>query len=159
VEPRAWEHPFRAAEIHWRGQEIGRLFELHPSLLDTEKLEGRAFLFDVDLDLAQSLGDEPVRYKPVRRYPTSAFDLSVLADLRRPVAQIQRELAKLGGDAVVSIDFVRQYAGPPLEHGQKSVSYRIELGAPDRTLTNEEMTEVRSSLIDGMRSAGYELRV
>jgi phenylalanyl-tRNA synthetase beta chain len=159
AEPRAWEHPFRAAEIHWHGQEIGRLFELHPSLLDAEKLEGRAFLFDVDLDLAQSLGDEQVRYKPLRRYPTSAFDLSVIADLRRPVAQIHRELARLGGDAVVSIDFVRQYAGPPLEHGQKSVSYRIELGAADRTLTNEEVSEVRSSLIEGMRGAGYELRV
>jgi phenylalanyl-tRNA synthetase beta chain len=157
--PKPWEHPFRAAEMHWRGQEIGRLFELHPSLLDAEKLEGRAFVFDADLDLTQSLGDEPVRYKPLRRYPTSAFDLSVVADLRQPVAQIQRELTKLGGDAIVSIDFVRQYAGPPLEQGRKSVSYRIELGAADRTLTNEEVTEVRSALIEGMRSAGYELRV
>lgn len=159
AEPFPWEHPFRAAEIHWRGHEIGRLFELHPSLLDREKLEGRIFLFDVDLDLAQSLGAEPIRYKPLRRYPTSAFDLSVVAELRRPVAQIQRELTKLGGEAIVSIDFVRQYAGPPLEHGRKSVSYRIELGANDRTLTNEEVTEVRTLLIEGMRRAGYELRV
>ncbi len=157
--PRAWEHPFRAAEIHWRGQEIGRLFELHPSLLDAAKLEGRTFLFDVDLDLAQSLGYEPVRYKPLRRYPTSAFDLSVVADTRRPVAQIQHELTRMVGDALVSIDFVRQYAGPPLEQGQKSVSYRIEIGAPDRTLTNEEVSEIRGLLIDGMRGAGYELRV
>lgn len=159
AEPRAWEHPFRAAEIHWRGQEIGRLFELHPSLLDSEKIEGRAFLFDVDLDLTQSLAGEPVRYRPLRRYPTSAFDLSVVAELRRPVAQIQRELTRLGGESLVSIDFVRQYAGPPLEQGQKSVSYRLEIGAPDRTLTNEEVSEVRALLIDGMRKAGYELRV
>jgi phenylalanyl-tRNA synthetase beta chain len=159
AEPRAWEHPFRAAEIHWRGQEIGRLFELHPSLLDSAKIEGRAFVFDVDLDLTQSLAAEPVRYRPLRRYPTSAFDLSVVAALRRPVAHIQRELTRLGGDALVSIDFVRQYAGPPLDQGQKSVSYRIELGAPDRTLTNEEVSEVRTLLIEGMRKAGFELRV
>jgi phenylalanyl-tRNA synthetase beta chain len=159
AEPRRWEHPFRAAEILWRGQEIGRLFELHPSLLEAEKVEGRAVLFDVDLDLAQSLGDVPVRYKPLRKYPTSAFDLSVVTDWRQPVAQIQHQLAKLGGEALVSIDFVRQYAGPPLDPGQKSVSYRIEIGADDRTLTNEEVGEVRSALIDGMRAAGYELRV
>jgi phenylalanyl-tRNA synthetase beta chain len=65
----------------------------------------------------------------------------------------------LGGDAVVSVEFVRQYSGPPLETGQKSVSYRIEVGALDRTLTNDEVNEVRSRMIDGMRSAGYELRV
>jgi phenylalanyl-tRNA synthetase beta chain len=85
--------------------------------------------------------------------------LSVVAELRRPVAQIQRELTRLGGESLVSIDFVRQYAGPPLEQGQKSVSYRLEIGAPNRTLTNEEVSEVRALLIDGMRKAGYELRV
>ncbi|HMF74518.1 MAG TPA: phenylalanine--tRNA ligase subunit beta, partial [Bryobacteraceae bacterium] len=51
----AYEHPARAAEIHWRGGVIGRLFELHPSLLQAESIEGRAVLFDIDLDAAQRL--------------------------------------------------------------------------------------------------------
>lgn len=157
--PKAWEHPARAATIHWHGVVLGRLFELHPALLESEKIEGRAVLFDVDLDHAQTVAGQAVRYKPPRRYPTSAFDLSVITTLKEPVATIQNHLLKLGGSAVVSIEFVRQYAGPPLEHGRKSVSYRIEVGAPDRTLTNEEVTGIRSRIIDGMRDAGYELRV
>jgi phenylalanyl-tRNA synthetase beta chain len=154
-----WEHPFRSAHMEWQGTRIGRLFELHPSLLEAEKVEGRAFLFDVNLDLAETLAAIPVKYQPLRRYPTSAFDLSVVAPLREPVATLQSRLTGLGGDAVVSVEFVRQYSGPPLETGQKSVSYRIEVGALDRTLTNDEVNEVRSRMIDGMRSAGYELRV
>jgi phenylalanyl-tRNA synthetase beta chain len=154
-----WEHPFRAAQIEWRGSTIGRLFELHPSLLEAEKVEGRAFLFNVNIDLAESLASAPLQYQSPRRYPTSAFDLSVIAPLREPVAILQSRLTGLGGDAIVSVEFVRQYAGPPLESGQKSVSYRIEVGALDRTLTSDEVSEVRSRMIDGMRSAGYELRV
>jgi phenylalanyl-tRNA synthetase beta chain len=157
--PNSWEHPARAATIHWRGVALGRLFELHPSLLEAERIEGRAFLFDVDLDLAQTVAGQAVKYKPLRRYPTSAFDLSVITTLREPVATIQNHLLNLGGSAVISIEFVRRYAGPPLEPGRKSVSYRIEVGAPDRTLTNEEVTEVRSRMIEQMRAAGYELRV
>src|SRR5581483_1598879 len=30
-----YEHPARAAEIVWRGERVGRLFELHPSLVET----------------------------------------------------------------------------------------------------------------------------
>ncbi len=158
-QPEAWEHPVRAASMHWRGVSLGRLFELHPGLLESEKIEGRAFLFDVDLDLAQTVAGQTVEYQPPRRYPTSAFDLSVVTTFREPVATIQNHLLNLVGSAVVSVEFVRQYAGPPLEHGRKSVSYRIEVGASDRTLTNEEVADIRSRIIDGMRAAGYELRI
>jgi phenylalanyl-tRNA synthetase beta chain len=154
-----WEHPFRTAQMEWRESVIGRLFELHPALLEAEKVEGRAFLFDVNLDLAETLAAVPLTYQPPRRYPTSAFDLAVIAPLREPVATLQSRLTELGGESTVSVEFVRQYAGPPLETGQKSVSYRIEVGALDRTLTSDEVNEVRSRMIEGMRSAGYELRV
>ena len=44
-EPRPFEHPERAATIAWRGEDVGRLFELHPSL----GVEGRAAILDLDL--------------------------------------------------------------------------------------------------------------
>ena len=31
---RSYEHPARAAELVWRGETVGRLFELHPSLVE-----------------------------------------------------------------------------------------------------------------------------
>ncbi|MBI3470486.1 MAG: phenylalanine--tRNA ligase subunit beta, partial [Candidatus Solibacter usitatus] len=37
IEPCAslpYEHPARSGEIHWRGERVGRLFEMHPSLLE-----------------------------------------------------------------------------------------------------------------------------
>jgi phenylalanyl-tRNA synthetase beta chain len=159
AEPKEGEHPARAAEIYWRGAMLGRFFELHPSLLEAEKIEGRAFLFNANLETALTRAFEPKRFTPVRRFPTSAFDLSVISELRQPVARIQDELVRLGGELIVSLEFVRQYAGPPLEPGTKSVSYRVELGAPERTLTSDEVANVRTALIEGMRTAGYELRV
>ncbi len=159
VEPKVFEHPTRAATVEWHGETVGRLFELHPALLAAEGLEGRAFLFDVDLDAAQSLAVIEVKYVPLRKYPTSGFDLSVIADLRRPVADIQRDLVNLAGEALAKIEFVRQYAGSPLPEGQKSVSYRLEMGSLDHTLASDEVTALRNQVIDGMRDLGYELRV
>jgi phenylalanyl-tRNA synthetase beta chain len=158
--PRPYEHPTRTAEMEWDQTVIGRIFELHPSLLRDAGVEGRAMFFDVDLEMTQQIeARKTIRYHPLRKYPTSGFDLSVVADLQLPVATIQDHLARLAGSALAQIEFVRQYAGPPLAEGQKSVSYHLEVGALDHTLTAEEAMEVRNRIIDGMQKLGFELRV
>jgi phenylalanyl-tRNA synthetase beta chain len=158
--PPPYGHPARTAEIFWREAPIGRIFELHPSLLRDEGIDGRAFLFDVDLQRAQQLAAAQVtKYKPVRKYPTSGFDLSVVAGAKLPVADIERELIQLAGSALASIEFVRQYSGPPLPEGKKSVSYHLEVGALDHTLEAEEATAIRNRIIEGMQKSGFELRV
>ncbi|HEX4229878.1 MAG TPA: phenylalanine--tRNA ligase subunit beta [Bryobacteraceae bacterium] len=160
AEAKIYEHPMRSAEIEWRGSKIGRLFEIHPKLLEQEGVPGRAVLFDIDLDKAQQLAaDRGFHYRPPRKYPTSGFDLSVIAGMRLPVSRIQDELASLAGPDLALLDFVRQYAGPPLPEGSKSVSYHLEIGALDRTMTAEEVSVIRNRMIQGMRDAGYELRV
>jgi phenylalanyl-tRNA synthetase beta chain len=154
-EAAAYEHPARAAELVWKGRRVGRMFELHPKLVET----GRAAMLDVDLSEVARLRGGEVKYTPIRRYPSSAFDLSVIAGLREYAGKLQRELASFAGPLAESVEFVRQYSGPPLEPGQKSVSFRLTVGSPERTLSSEEVGEVRARIIEGMRGLGYELRV
>ncbi len=156
---RPFEHPARAAVIHCYNAEIGRLFELHPSLLEEQGVEGRAVFFDVDLSRALTItSQQQVSYTPLRKYPTSGFDLSVVADAKTPVGELKQRLSGLAGENLVSIGFVRQYQGPPLAEGQKSVSYHLEAGALDHTLTSEEAAAIRQRVVQGMLQAGYEIR-
>ena len=46
-----------------------------------------------------------------------------------------------------------------MPEGTKSVSYRVTIAAPDRTLSSDEVGVVRSRIIEGMRQLGYDLRV
>jgi phenylalanyl-tRNA synthetase beta chain len=159
AEPQAFEHPVRTAEIFWSEGLIGRIFELHPSLLRAEGLDGRVMVFDVDVDMALALASTRVsKYMPLRKFPTSGFDLSVVADSFAPVAKIQDQLTRLAGPDLALIEFVRQYAGPQLPHGQKSVSYHLKVGALDHTMTADELTTIRRRIIEGMQGLGYELR-
>jgi phenylalanyl-tRNA synthetase beta chain len=151
---RPYEHPARAAEIHWNGAVTGRLFELHPSLS-----EGRAAMLDLDLMLVQAAAPNQKRYTPIRRYPSSAFDLSVVAPERELVGDLRAKLVALSGPLLESIEYQRQYAGPPLAEGTRSVSFRLTIGSAERTLSSEEVGEIRARLIDGMRAQGYDLRL
>ncbi len=152
---RSFEHPERAAIVAWRGANVGRLFELHPAL----GVEGRAAVLDLNLAETQRLDSDERRYQPLRRFPTSAFDLSVVADLRQPAGEIEERLAAAAGSDLVEIEFVRQYTGAPLPEDRKSVSYRLTVGASDRTLSSDEVAAIRNRVIEALRAAGYELRV
>ena len=99
------------------------------------------------------------KYKPINRFPSSAFDLSIIADETELVGNIEEQLHRLSGDELESLAFVRIYSGPPLPEGKKSVSFRLTVAAQDRTLSLDEIGAIRSRLIDGMRAAGYDLRV
>ncbi len=159
AEARPHEHPTRAAEVLWHDVALGRLFELHPLLLKEEGIEGRAVLFDVDLRSAQGVSaSQGAHYTPPRKYPTSGFDLSVITASQMPVANVQSALRSLAGSDLALLEFVRQYDGPPLLSGQKSVTYHLEIGAYDHTVTTQEAAEVRNRIISGMRQQGYEFR-
>ncbi len=155
AEPRPFEHPVRSADILWKGHTVGRLFELHPSLVES----GRAAVLDVDLRAIWPLSAGEIKYTPIRRYPSSAFDLSVIAGLREHAGNLEATVASFAGPLLESIQFVRQYSGAPLEEGRKSVSFRLTVGSPERTLSSEEVGEIRTRIIEKMRELGYELRV
>ena len=152
---REFEHPERAADVIWRGETVGRLFELHPSM----GVDGRAAILDLDLAATLRLESGARKYQPLRRFPTSAFDLSVVTGIREAVGDVERRLSEFAGADVVNIEFVRQYTGTPLPDDRKSVSFRITAGAPDRTLSAEDVSAVRTRIIEGMQHAGYELRL
>jgi len=155
AEARIFEHPARAADLLWKGERAGRFFELHPSLMES----GRAAVLDLDLRTIEKLAAEERKYTPIRRYPSSAFDLSVIAGLREQAGRIHTRIAQAAGTLLESIEFLRQYSGPPLEADQKSLSFRVTLSSPERTLSSEEVGEIRGRIIAGLREHGYELRV
>jgi phenylalanyl-tRNA synthetase beta chain len=151
---RVFEHPARTFELCWNGCTSGRLFEMHPSFA-----EGRAAVLDIDLELVQAKLPSLVRYKPLRRFPVSAFDLSVVTGMREFAGTLQGHLEKLASPDLTTIEFLRVYSGPPLAEGTKSTSFRLTVGSADRTLSSDEVSAIRSRIINGMESLGYELRV
>ncbi|MEP7363268.1 MAG: phenylalanine--tRNA ligase subunit beta [Acidobacteriota bacterium] len=155
TDARGFEHPQRVWNVHWQGELLGRLFELHPAFCE----HGRGAILDIDLSALYRLQPAPERYQQLRRFPVSEFDLSVVTSVREEVGAIQKLIADNGGEQLLSVEFVRQYEGAPLVEGEKSVSFRLTVGAADHTLAAEEITELRERVIAVVKAAGYELRM
>ncbi len=151
----SWEHPARCATITWQGTQIGRLSELHPSLIE----DGRASILDIDLNLLLEKTPAAASYKPVRRFPGTAFDLSVIVAVRDLAASLQRNIREFGGELIETVEYVREYQGAPVPEGQKSVTFRITAADPARTLTATDITDLRARILTGLAGLGYDTRV
>ena len=101
------------------------------------------------------LAATPKRYQPIRRFPSSEFDLSVLVAARTYSGDIENTLRSAASSAVEHVAFVREFTLPD---GQRSLSFRVTVANMERTLTQEEITAERDKLIVAIRAAGYELR-
>ncbi|MBN8733897.1 MAG: phenylalanine--tRNA ligase subunit beta [Acidobacteria bacterium] len=154
-EARGFEHPKRVWRLRWQGEVVGRLFELHPSQCEA----GRGAVLDMDVEALYRLKPAGARHKALRRFPVSEFDLSVLTPLREEVGVVRSLIVRQGGEQVLGVEFVRQYTGAPLAEDEKSVSFRVTVGAADHTLAAEEITAVREGMIEAVKAAGYQLRM
>ena len=125
-----------------------------PDLVDS----GRAAILDLDLALLQELQPERASYKPVRRFPSSAFDLSVIAGARELAGNLELRIAEFAGDLAETVEYVREFQGAPLPEGRKSVTFRITAGSPDRTLSSAEITAIYDRIVAGLSGLGYEFR-
>jgi phenylalanyl-tRNA synthetase beta chain len=148
AEARKFEHPRRTADVYCGEQRVGRLAEFHPNWS-----EHRAAFLDLDLRLLAAHERRPAKYTPIRRFPSTSFDLSVLAEKRELVGVLQQKMADLAGALAERIEYAGQYE----KSDRKSVTFHFVLSSPDRTLSSDEAGAVRQNVIDGMRRQGYEL--
>ncbi|MFN8812896.1 MAG: phenylalanine--tRNA ligase subunit beta [Acidobacteriota bacterium] len=152
AEVRAYEHPLRSVNVYLGEALVGRIFELHPRWME----EGRAAVLDLNLGpLACAMAGIAKQYQPVRRYPASEFDLSVLAGERTFAGTVEKALGSARGEAVERIEFLTEYELPD---GRRSLSFRVTVARQDRTLTQEEISAQREAMIGAIREAGFELR-
>jgi phenylalanyl-tRNA synthetase beta chain len=148
---RSYEHPQRAAHLiePSMGIEVGRLFEFHPSMVEI----GRAAVLDINLSEMFDLRKDTTRYQSLRRFPTSAFDITVAVPARTAIGSVQGAIPK--HTEILSVEFLREFALPD---GRRSLSYRVTAGAADRTLSSDEVGAIRTAVIEALTVLGCESR-
>ncbi len=150
----SFEHPARTANVLAGDIVVGRLFELSPTLI-----AGRAAILDLNLDRIFGRDTEVRKYAPVQRFPSSAFDLSVVTPNRHPAGDMEDALRNFADPLLKNVEYLREYHGPRVPEGMKSISYRFTVGAADRTLSSDEVNAVRAGIINLISKLGFETRV
>jgi len=155
-------HPGQSAEILYQ-QEDGNLAHagwigaLHPQLMKSLDLRGKAFVFEVSL-ASITLGQIP-KFQTLSRFPEMRRDLALVVDAELPVSQLIQEAHIQGGEWLQKVTLFDVYQGKGVEEGKKSLALGLTWQHPSRTLTDEEINTQVNQVVTAF-SQGYaaELR-
>ena len=155
---RAW---WRRAATGGRGGVLGVVGEVDPRVLAEFGLDAehrRVGWLEVDLEaLLTDVPRRSVLVSAVSRFPSSDIDLAFVVGDAVPAAAVEKTLRQAGGELLESLALFDVYRGPGVPAGTRSLAYRLRLCAPDRTLTDQEVAEVRARCIargrEGARGA------
>jgi phenylalanyl-tRNA synthetase beta chain len=151
-------HPGRSAKVVVGGLEAGWLGEVHPLVCREWDIESAAG-FQVrlaELVAASPFGREA--YEDVTTYPASCQDLAIVVDDDVPAARVRQVVMEGGGDLLRSAHVFDLYRGEQVGEGRKSLAFRLEFRAPDRTLTDAEVAERRDAIQAALAGIGGSLR-
>ena len=151
-------HPGRQAKIIYDGVEIGFLGELHPQVAKNYEIGTRAFVAVLDMPSIVPMCSFDYKYKGVAKFPAVSRDLSMVVPKEIMVGDIEKMIETRGGKLLESLQLFDVYEGNQIDRGFKSVAYSVTFRAPDRTLSEDDITGVMKKILNGLESMGIVLR-
>jgi phenylalanyl-tRNA synthetase beta chain len=149
-------HPWRSARLCVGSDgELGWIGELHPEVAASLGLEGqRVGYLELSLARLENCPRRPRLIEVPSRFPPAFFDLAFLVAEDIPAARVEEALRRAGGGRLADLWLFDSYSGRPLPKGTRSLAWRLRLEAPDHTLSDEEISQVRGAMIEAVQAAG-----
>ena len=149
-------HPGRAllAGTAEAGEFVGgRVAELHPDVLEAWDLRSqRVILAEVAVPGLNQPRPKSLHVEPIGRFPEVERDLAVIVNDGLLAADVESTIRRHAGELLRGLRLFDLYRGAPLAADEKSLAYRLVLGAGDRTLTEAEIdaaiVQVRTGLAE-----------
>jgi len=153
-----YAHPGRSMKVEIEGKEAGLIFELHPETVKDFEINGRAGIFDLDLDAIFKAEKKPVKFKELQKFPEVPIDLSLLTDRFVYSEDIIKAAKKSDQNRIKDVSVVSVYQGEQIPADKKSVTIRVIFASNEKTLEPAEIDELQKKVIASLAKGGYELR-
>ena len=143
--------PGRTARLLVGEQQIGVMGELHPGVVKGYDLrverDQPVLAADIDLDALLSLMPDSHKYAPLLTYPPLREDVALVVDATLPAAAVEAALRAAGGALLREVALFDVYQGGQLPPGKKSLAYHLTFQAPDKTLTDADVSRQRGRIL------------
>jgi len=152
-------HPTRSADIVIAGKVRGHVGEVDPAVCEAYNIYGRVAWLELDLGTVLAGPHGNRKYRSVSKYPSSDIDLAFEVPDAVTAATISGALRKGGGKELVAIELFDTYRGTGVADGSRSLAFRLRFQASDRTMTDDEVGELRAACIGAaQKQKGVTLR-
>ncbi len=150
----------RCAEVWLDGQNLGLMGELHPQVRAAFGLpDGRICAAELCLTPLIKPHWRLQPMQPISAYPPVVEDLAFEVAEAVTAQQMQNIMQRVGGKLLVQLELFDIYRGDPVPAGLKSMAYRLTYQSTERSLTEQEVTQLRTRIVKAVeQESGGKLR-
>lgn len=155
-------HPGRTAAVTLHTEAgaitLGYVGQLHPQLQQQMDLSD-TYVAELELAPLYEYANAAIVYQTLPRYPAMERDIAVVVDSAVEAGRLLETARQTAGGLLESIRVFDIYTGEKLGAGKKSVALSLVYRHAERTLTDEEVTELHGAVVTAIEQTfGAELR-
>ncbi len=151
-----------AVEIVADNNLIGFAGQLSNSLSSKVDASGAVLVAEVSLDFPESSRGSYATFREFGKFPAVTRDIAMIVPEALTHEEIINEISRANESLLENIEFFDVFTGQEAAHlglGKKSLAYTLTYRDKNRTLTNEEVTEVHARIRERLkRELGVTLR-
>lgn len=156
-----WFIPTMSADIVIFGEKIGIIGRIHPKTLALFDINTDVYFTDINIRYAVELIKKRVKkqqLKDIGKYPAVFRDLALVCDRNIEFSKVIKSISKFN-DIIQNVDVVDRYVGEQVREGKQSIAISITYYDPNKTLREEDINAVDSSLLEMLKTRfSIELR-
>jgi len=151
--------PGEAASVHSKGNRVGQIGRVRPSVAKRFDVEEPLYVFEVDFMALLDLFSDSLRFEPLPVYPPAFRDMALVVGEEVQVLDIERAIRRVDAEMVSEVRLFDLYRGKPVPEGKKSVAFSITYRLKDRSPQDEEVNAMHAKVAESLKEAfGAEIR-
>jgi len=133
-------HPGRCAEFRVDGKAVAHAGQIHPRVTSALALPDATVAFALIVDALKF--PDNFKASPISVMPAAIQDISLFVDQKVPAEKVEAALREGAGELLESIALFDRYQKEG--EAQVSLAFSLVFRASDRTLTSDEVSELRA---------------
>jgi phenylalanyl-tRNA synthetase beta chain len=143
-------HPGKSCVIKKKGEVLGSLGEIHPTVQENYGLEKAPFYFELHFEKLVAAVTEAFEVAAPPRFPDTFRDIAMVLAVETPAVEILNCVTGLKTKEIEGAEIFDLYTGGNIPAGKKSIAVRVRYRSPEKTLTDDEVTRLHNRVVDNL---------
>lgn len=165
-----YQHPGRHANLFLRGQNVGSIYQLHPSIGKDHDMDLSRYrpmnpasfpivIAEIDIETIHEMNIKyKIKYGEIPKYPSIERHISLLINKKDLAENYLKAIQKADKKLIKLIRLTDQYTNDKIGTDKRGLTYSITYRADDRTLKEEEVSEIHAKVLENVKKAGAVVR-
>lgn len=140
-------HPGRAAKIYIDDIKVGEIGEISFELAKNYDINSRVYIGELDLNSIMPHIVKDKIMEEIIKYPSIERDIAIVIDRDLETDVLEKFMIENGSELLKSVELFDVYMGGNIENDKKSSAYKLKFQSKDRTLREEEISDIMKNII------------